>query len=76
MVENAQPFKVDLSELEQVTTRVAGFKGFLDDSLDGLQQRIAAIQQNWTGQAADAQAPPMPEWGGGGTDFAHRLEIS
>ncbi|MGS2809921.1 WXG100 family type VII secretion target [Nocardia sp. MW-W600-9] len=75
MVENAEPFRVDLEELEQIVTRVAGFIGFLNDSLDGLQQRMSAVQQNWTGAAADAQAVAFREWHTGATDVADGIEI-
>ncbi|MFC4127243.1 WXG100 family type VII secretion target [Nocardia rhizosphaerae] len=75
MVENAEPFRVDLEELEQIVTRVAGFIGFLNDSLDGLQQRMSAVQQNWTGAAADAQAAAFREWHTGATDVADGIEI-
>lgn len=47
MVENAQPFRIDLDELEQISARVSRFTGFLNTSLDVLQQRISRVQQNW-----------------------------
>ncbi|MBW0269982.1 hypothetical protein ATM97_02310 [Nocardia sp. MH4] len=73
MADNAQPFRADLAELEQMVARVSGFVGFLNDSLDGLQQRIAAVQQNWTGAAADAQAEAFRDWATGATDVAVRF---
>jgi WXG100 family type VII secretion target len=75
MVENAQPFRVDLDELEQIVARVSGFVGFLNDSLDGLQQRVSAVQQNWHGAAADAQAEAFREWHTGATDVAEGIAI-
>lgn len=75
MVENSQPFRVDLDELEQITARVSGFIGFLKDSLDGLDQRIAAVQKNWNGAAADAQAEAFREWSTGATDVAEGIEM-
>lgn len=74
MVDNSQPFRVSLSELEQITARVDGFVGFLNDSLSGLQQRIEAVQQNWNGTAADAQAQAFAEWVTGATDVAEGIE--
>ncbi|APE33030.1 hypothetical protein BOX37_02525 [Nocardia mangyaensis] len=74
MVENAQPFQVSLSELEQIAARAGGFVGFLNDSLDGLQQRIEAVQQNWSGAAADAQADAFRQWVSGATDVAEGIE--
>lgn len=73
MVENAQPFRVDLDELEQLVARVSGFVGFLNDSLDGLQQRVSAVQQNWNGAAADSQAEAFREWRTGATDVAEGM---
>ncbi|WP_280511177.1 WXG100 family type VII secretion target [Nocardia farcinica] len=49
-----EPFRVDLAELDDITTRVAGFVGFLEDSLAGIQQRIAAVQAGWNGPSAIA----------------------
>ncbi|MFD4428680.1 WXG100 family type VII secretion target [Nocardia sp. NPDC058497] len=74
MVDNAQPFRVDLVELEQIVSRVTGFVGFLADSLDGLQQRIGAVQQNWSGAAADAQAEAFRGWHAGATDVADGID--
>ncbi|MCC3331660.1 WXG100 family type VII secretion target [Nocardia abscessus] len=74
MVDNAQPYRVDLDELEQIVARISGFIGFLNDSLDGLQQRISAVQQNWNGAAADAQAQAFREWHTGATDVAEGID--
>ncbi|BDU01055.1 MULTISPECIES: WXG100 family type VII secretion target [Nocardia] len=74
MVDNAQPYRVDLDELEQIVARISGFIGFLNDSLDGLQQRISAVQQNWSGAAADAQADAFREWHTGATDVAEGID--
>ncbi|MBF6316959.1 WXG100 family type VII secretion target [Nocardia cyriacigeorgica] len=74
MVDNAQPFRADLDELEQIVARLSGFVGFLNDSLEGLNQRISAVQQNWDGAAASAQADAFREWHTGATDVAERIE--
>lgn len=74
MVENSQPFSVDLDELEQMVARVSGFVGFLNDSLDGLQQRISTVQQTWNGAAADAQAEAFRAWHTGATDVSEGIE--
>ncbi|MFE3546004.1 WXG100 family type VII secretion target [Nocardia sp. NPDC059177] len=75
MVDNSQPFIVNLAELEQIVIRVSSFVGFLTDSLDGIQQRITTVQQNWSGAAADAQAEAYREWHSGATDVADGIEI-
>ena len=59
MVENAQPFRVDLDELEQIVARVLRFVGFLNDSLDGLQQRVSAVQsRNWNSAPRSGRGVP------------------
>ncbi|MFD3460980.1 WXG100 family type VII secretion target [Nocardia fluminea] len=73
MVENSQPFRVDLDEIDQLVTRVSGFVGFLSESLDGLNQRIASVQQTWHGQAADAQDAAFREWHLGATEVAEGI---
>ncbi|MCA2206184.1 WXG100 family type VII secretion target [Nocardia rosealba] len=74
MVENSRPFRVDLDELDQLVTRVSGFTGFLNESLDGLKQRIAAVQQTWHGQAADAQDAAFREWHLGATEVVEGID--
>ncbi|MEV6361437.1 WXG100 family type VII secretion target [Nocardia asteroides] len=75
MVDNTQPFRVDLAELEQIVARVSGFIGFLEDSLDGLHSRIAQIQQSWSGQSADAQAEVFREWNLGASDVSEGIQL-
>ncbi|GAA5068426.1 WXG100 family type VII secretion target [Nocardia callitridis] len=70
---DSQAFRVNLAELEQITTRVDGFVGFLSDSLSGLQQRIDAVQQNWNGAAADAQSDAFRQWMTGATEVAEGI---
>ncbi|MFC6009462.1 WXG100 family type VII secretion target [Nocardia lasii] len=65
MLENSRDFTFDLDELDQLISRANGFIGFLAESLDGLDQRIAAIQQNWQGAAATAQDEGYREWAKG-----------
>ncbi|WP_454200055.1 WXG100 family type VII secretion target [Nocardia sp. Marseille-Q1738] len=72
-MDNAQAFRVKLSELEQITARLDGFVGFLSDSLSGLQQRIDSVQQNWNGAAADSQAEAFRQWVIGATDVAEGI---
>ncbi len=55
-------YQVDLAELENIHARLRGFVGFLDETLAALQQRVGALQQNWTGAAADAQAAAFANW--------------
>ncbi|WP_054815712.1 WXG100 family type VII secretion target [Nocardia arizonensis] len=74
-MDETQPFRVDIAELEQIIARVSGFIGFLEDSLQGLQQRISAVQQTWTGAAADAQAEAFREWTAGATDVSDGIAV-
>ncbi|ONM48709.1 WXG100 family type VII secretion target [Nocardia donostiensis] len=67
-------FQVDLNELDNITARAAGFIGFLADSLTALEQRIATLQQTWTGEAAIAQADAFRQWATGATDVSEGIE--
>ncbi|WP_157103829.1 WXG100 family type VII secretion target [Nocardia harenae] len=67
-------FRVDLNELDAATARVAGFIGFLSDSLAGLEQRMGALQQNWQGQTAVAQAQAFEQWRTGATDVVEGID--
>lgn len=69
-----ESFQVDLNELENITTRAAGFIGFLTDSLAGLEQRMAALQQTWSGESATAQADAFRRWAVGATDVADGIQ--
>jgi WXG100 family type VII secretion target len=55
-------YRVDLEHLDTVTARIAGLRGFVADSLSGLDQRISAAHQQWTGAAADKHAAAHREW--------------
>ncbi|MGW5917548.1 WXG100 family type VII secretion target [Nocardia fluminea] len=62
MEDNFRDFTFDIDELDQLVTRANGFIGFLNESLDGLNRRIATIQQNWQGAAATAQEEAYRDW--------------
>ncbi|MGW4365379.1 WXG100 family type VII secretion target [Nocardia takedensis] len=62
MVDDFRDFAFDIDELDQLVARANGFIGFLNESLDGLDHRIAAMQQNWRGAAAAAQEEAYREW--------------
>lgn len=68
-------FQVDLNELDNITARAAGFIGFLADSLTALEQRVATLQQSWTGDAADAQADAFQQWAAGAADVRDGIEV-
>jgi WXG100 family type VII secretion target len=55
-------YRVDLEHLDQVTAKVAGLRGFVQDSLSGLDQRITAAHQQWSGAAADKHAAAHRAW--------------
>ncbi|MGY0500864.1 WXG100 family type VII secretion target [Nocardia sp. FBN12] len=67
-------FKVDLEHLDTVTARIAGLVGFVEDSLAGLDARIAATHQNWTGKAATAHAAAHTEWMTAATEVREGVE--
>ncbi|MFD9551185.1 WXG100 family type VII secretion target [Nocardia salmonicida] len=55
-------YRVNLDELEQITARMRGFSGFLADTLQGLQLRMTALHQTWSGDAATAQNEAFTQW--------------
>lgn len=55
-------YQVDLDHLDQTTARIAGLNGFVADSLSGLDARITAMHQQWTGAAATRHAAAHKEW--------------
>jgi WXG100 family type VII secretion target len=55
-------YRVDLEHLDQFTARIAGLYGFVQDSLSGLDQRVTAAHQQWSGAAADRHADAHREW--------------
>ncbi|UAK32118.1 WXG100 family type VII secretion target [Nocardia asteroides] len=67
------PFRVDLAELDDITARVAGFAGFLEDSLVGIQQRITAVQAGWSGPSATAANDAFARWLTGAQDVAEGI---
>ena len=63
-------YSVDLEHLDAVTARIGGLHGFITDSLAGLDSRIAAAHQDWTGAAADKHAEAHREWANAATEAA------
>lgn len=55
-------YRVDLEHLDIVTARVGGLRGFVQDSLSGVDQRIIAAHREWSGEAADRHAAAHREW--------------
>ncbi|WP_331758057.1 WXG100 family type VII secretion target (plasmid) [Nocardia sp. NBC_01377] len=72
-MDNTQPFRVKLTELDDIAGRLNSFVGFLSDSMAGLEQRIGQVQQNWNGAAADAQADAFRQWMVGATDVSEGI---
>ncbi|TLF92278.1 WXG100 family type VII secretion target [Nocardia cyriacigeorgica] len=70
----SESFRVDLTELDEITARLAGFLGFLTDSIAGIQQRTAALQSGWTGQSAAAAQDAFRDWLTGAQDVADGIE--
>ncbi|WP_405495632.1 WXG100 family type VII secretion target [Nocardia sp. NBC_00511] len=67
-------YRVDLAHLEQVTARIAALRGFLDDSLAGVDSRIAAAHTNWSGPAADRHAEAHRQWLAAAGEAAEGIE--
>ncbi|MEV6214915.1 WXG100 family type VII secretion target [Nocardia sp. NPDC051833] len=65
MADDSRDFTFDIDELDQLISRANGFIGFLTESLDAINDRVAAMQQNWQGTAAEAQEQAYREWATG-----------
>ncbi|NEW37151.1 WXG100 family type VII secretion target, partial [Nocardia cyriacigeorgica] len=65
---------MDLAELENITTRLQGLIGFVEDCLTQIDTRVAAVQSSWSGQAADAHATAHRDWLAGAQDMRDGLE--
>jgi len=64
-------FSVDLDQLDQVVARLAGLAGFLNDTFDGIDRRVKALQSgDWDGVAAQAYAEAHRNWLGEAQEFA------
>ncbi|MEU1983467.1 WXG100 family type VII secretion target [Nocardia sp. NPDC019395] len=74
MPEDSQAFQVDLDQLDNLTARAANFIGFLNDSLTGLEQRMATLHQTWGGETATAQADAFRKWSNGATDVREGVD--
>lgn len=74
MPDDSQAFQVDLDQLDNLTARAANFIGFLNDSLTSLENRLAALQHTWTGDAARAQADAFRQWSTGATDVREGVD--
>ncbi|MFQ6397074.1 WXG100 family type VII secretion target [Nocardia sp. KC 131] len=68
-------FRVDLDHLDNVTARIAGLSGFLEESLSGVDQRMAAMHLTWSGAAADQHAEAHREWATGAADARDGIEL-
>ncbi|SUE30004.1 WXG100 family type VII secretion target [Nocardia farcinica] len=70
----SESFRVDLNELDNIIARLAGFVGFLTDSVGGIQQRTTSLQTTWTGQTATAAQEAFANWAVGARDVADGIE--
>jgi WXG100 family type VII secretion target len=61
-------FGVDLNHLDNVTARIAGLQGFVEDTFTGVTQRVDALHRTWTGAAATAHAEAHRDWTEGAED--------
>lgn len=66
-------YSVDLEHLDAVTARIGGLHGFITESLAGLDSRIAAAHQEWTGAAADKHTEAHREWAAAAQEAAEAI---
>ncbi|MFD6220424.1 WXG100 family type VII secretion target [Nocardia asteroides] len=64
-------FSVDMDQLDQIVSRLAGLAGFVADHLDDIDDRVATLRgTSWEGVAADAYQVAHEQWITGARDFA------
>ncbi|MFD4430190.1 WXG100 family type VII secretion target [Nocardia sp. NPDC058497] len=49
-------FDVDLDHLDEVTIRIRGYKEFVAQNIEALEQRAAQLASDWSGATASAYA--------------------
>lgn len=72
---SAPGFAVDLDELLDVVDELVRCGVALDALLDDVVGRVAALQQTWSGSAADAQAGAQAEWERGFREMSAALAV-
>ncbi|MDO3649490.1 WXG100 family type VII secretion target [Nocardia mangyaensis] len=67
-------FSVDMEQLDQIVTRLAGLAGFVADHLDQIDDQVAKLQgSTWEGLAADAYRIAHQQWIVGAREFAEGI---
>ncbi|MFJ2835419.1 WXG100 family type VII secretion target [Nocardia sp. NPDC087230] len=66
-------FKVDLDQLEQLTTRLRGYLAAVSDVLTALDAKSKEVDDVWSGEAAAAYREAHTEWRAGVTDMQEGL---
>ncbi|WP_225730507.1 MULTISPECIES: WXG100 family type VII secretion target [unclassified Nocardia] len=72
---DASGFHVDLDHLDQVTAKIGTLQGFLADSLAGIDARVAALHQEWTGTAAAKHEAAHKDWMTGAAEVTEGIEV-
>ncbi|RBO94336.1 WXG100 family type VII secretion target [Nocardia puris] len=67
-------YRVNLDELEDISTQLTGFVGFLTESIAGIRQRTSGLQSSWTGPSATAADEAFTKWVSGAQDVAEGIE--
>ncbi|ASF10385.1 hypothetical protein NBRGN_043_00840 [Nocardia brasiliensis NBRC 14402] len=68
-----EQYRADLAHIEAVTAKLAGLDEFVTESLREVEERIAAVQRNWSGKSADAHATAHAEWTAAAAEIAAGL---
>ncbi|MEV2222444.1 WXG100 family type VII secretion target [Nocardia vinacea] len=70
-------FTVDIDQLEQVATQLTGLAGFIEDQLEELDSRVAAILSgSWNGVAAKAFDDAHSQWMTAAKEFVDRIRTA
>jgi WXG100 family type VII secretion target len=64
-------FSVDLERLDQLVARLTGLSGFIHETLDGLDEKVAGlVGTGWESVAAQAYNDAHAQWVKGAREFA------
>ena len=56
---------VDFSQLQSAINHMAAFNRDVGETLEDIEQTMAALRANWHGEASDAQAQAQQQWDDG-----------
>lgn len=68
-------YTVDLTELDNLTSRLAGLVEFVAAELDNVAERVDALGTDWQGDAEQAQRDAIHQWELGARDLHDGIDM-